>query len=57
MSHAPHHDDKGAAFTGLVAGLVFVAVICVSVVLLTNRKFEGHEAGAKPPAAGAPARH
>ena len=52
--HTPHHSDKGAAYTGLVAGLVAVMLIVYGIVLATNKKFQGHEAAAKP-AAGAPA--
>jgi hypothetical protein len=35
--------DTAAAFKGLLIGLVFVAVVVLSIVFLTNKKFEGHE--------------
>lgn len=43
--------DTAAAFKGLIIGAVFVAVVVVTITMLTNRKFEGHEA---TPAATAP---
>ena len=52
--HTPHHSDKGAAYTGLVAGIVAVMLIVYGIVLATNRSFRGHEPAATP-AAGAPA--
>jgi hypothetical protein len=54
MSHAVHHpEDKGAAFTGLIAGLVFVGAVMLGITLWTNAKFEGHKA--EKAAAEAPA--
>lgn len=35
--------DTAAAFRGLVAGLIGVAIVVLSLVYLTNKKFEGHE--------------
>ncbi len=31
---------------GLIFGAVFLLVVCYTIVLLTNRKFEGHAAAA-----------
>jgi hypothetical protein len=57
MSHDhAHHDHKGdakAAFTGLIGGAIVLLVIMYGIVLLTNKKFEGHSAAA--PAAATPA--
>jgi hypothetical protein len=47
-SHAGPSDQK-AAFTGLVVGLIFIAIVVVVITKLTNKKFEGH-AAAKPTA-------
>ncbi len=38
--------DTGAAFKGLILGAILVAVVVVTISMLTNRKFEGHEAAA-----------
>ncbi len=58
MSHAAHHpEDKGAAFTGLIGGAIFVGAICYGIVLWTNAKFEGHKAEKAPAAVAAPASH
>ena len=50
-----HHSggsDTGAAFAGLIGGGLFIGLILWGIVILTNRKFEGHAApGAKPAAA------
>jgi hypothetical protein len=35
--------DTAAAFKGLLLGAVFVAVVVVTITMLTNRKFAGHE--------------
>ncbi len=56
--HPPLPGDKPAGFIGLVAGALSIFVVIYTIVLLTNKKFEGHRAaGAQhsPPAAGAPA--
>jgi hypothetical protein len=43
-SHTPAHgSDKGAGFTGLIVGALFVGLILYSVVLLTNRHFAGEK--------------
>jgi hypothetical protein len=45
MSTAPMSGtDTRAAYKGLIIGFVFVAAVVVSIVYLTNRKFESHEA-------------
>jgi hypothetical protein len=38
--------DTAAAFRGLIIGLVALGVIVLTIVNLTNRKFEGHESPA-----------
>ena len=57
--HPPLPGDKPAGFIGLAAGAVSIFVIVYAIVLLTNKKFEGHRAaGAQhspAPAATAPA--
>lgn len=56
MSHAVHHpEDKGAAFTGLIGGLVFVGAVMVGITLWTNAKFAGHKAEKAATEAPAPA--
>jgi hypothetical protein len=35
--------DTAAAFKGLILGAVFVAIVVVTVTMLTNKKFESHE--------------
>jgi hypothetical protein len=42
--------DMRAAFTGLIVGAVALLIIVVGIVMLTNRKFDAHEA---TPGAGA----
>ncbi|MFN9214426.1 MAG: hypothetical protein ACK6C3_09065 [Gemmatimonadota bacterium] len=45
MSHAEHHpEDKGAAFAGLIGGMVFVGAVMLGITLWTNAKFAGHNA-------------
>lgn len=34
--------DMGAAFTGLIGGMIFLGAILYGVVQWTNAKFEGH---------------
>jgi glucose uptake protein GlcU len=47
-----------AAFTGLIGGVIALLLVVTGIVMLTNKKYEGHEAapaGAHAPAApGAP---
>jgi hypothetical protein len=35
--------DTAAAFRGLIIGFVAIAVIVLTIVFLTNRKFASHE--------------
>jgi hypothetical protein len=35
--------DTAAAFKGLIIGAICIATVVLSLVYLTNRKFEGHE--------------
>jgi hypothetical protein len=55
MSAPPLKDDLRAGFTGLLVAAVLLLAAIVTIVHLTNLKFEGHAA----PAAGqqAPAGH
>jgi multisubunit Na+/H+ antiporter MnhB subunit len=46
MSGHSRPSDRGAAFTGLIVGTIFVIIVIVVINKLTNKKFEGHE-GAK----------
>jgi hypothetical protein len=43
-SHGP--SDRNAAFTGLILGAIFVAIVVVAISKLTSKKFEAHEAPA-----------
>jgi hypothetical protein len=43
----PHHSDMPAAFTGLVVGLVFLLIMVLTIVKLTNAKYARHEAAAE----------
>ena len=51
MAHHAHHDDKRAAFTGLIVTAVALFIIAFTIVKLTNAKFASHEAGGAPAAA------
>ena len=56
MSSHPHHDvshDKGAAFTGLILGLVLLGGLMFGMVKWTNGRYAGHEGGEKPAAEAA----
>lgn len=35
--------DTAAHFKGLIVGAICIAAIVVATVILTNKKFEGHE--------------
>lgn len=35
--------DSAAAFKGLIIGAICIATVVLSIVFLTNRKFEAHE--------------
>jgi uncharacterized protein (DUF983 family) len=55
-----HHDaagDKAAAFVGLLGGMVLIGAMMYAMVLWTNSRFAGHEAGARPAAAAAAPAH
>jgi hypothetical protein len=41
--------DRKAAFTGLILGFIALAIVVVTIVILTNLKFARHE-GAAPTA-------
>jgi hypothetical protein len=45
--HAHHESDKGAAYTGLIVGLIALLVMCTTIVKLTNAKYAKHEAAAE----------
>ena len=45
-AHHPAGSDKGAAYVGLVSGLVFLIVVVFSIVTWTNGKY-AHEGGEK----------
>ncbi len=49
MSAHSGPSDRGAAFTGLILGTIFIIIVVYVINQLTNKKFEGHEA-AKPTA-------
>lgn len=38
--------DTAAAFKGLIIGAILVAVVVVTISVLTTRNFESHEANA-----------
>lgn len=35
--------DTAAAFKGLIIGAICIAIVVLSLVYYTNKKFEGHE--------------
>ena len=47
--HHDHKADARAAFTGLIVGVIFLLAVVLTIVNLTNAKFDR----AHPPAAGA----
>ena len=47
VAHVAHRSDMGAAFAGLVVGVVALLIIVSTIVVLTNR----HYAAEKPAAA------
>ena len=49
MSGHSAPSDRKAAFTGLILGVIALAVVVITISKLTSRKFEKHEA-AKPTA-------
>ncbi len=51
-----HHggSDMRAAFTGLIVGGIAILAVVMTIVVLTNRSFEGHGDAAAPAGAHAP---
>jgi len=49
MSQASHShgSDKGAAFAGLIGGVLFIAFVVVALVFWTNSRFDAHESEGK----------
>ena len=45
--HSHHGSDKGAAFTGLIGGVLFIGAILYGITMWTNAQFAGHEGGEK----------
>jgi hypothetical protein len=45
-----HGTDTGAAFAGLLFGIVFIGAILWGIVIWTNASFASHKAGAAPAA-------
>jgi hypothetical protein len=43
MSTTYHPEDRRAAFTGLIIGVVALIVLVVSIVKVTNARFASHE--------------
>ncbi|HYW51354.1 MAG TPA: hypothetical protein VE861_12150 [Gemmatimonadaceae bacterium] len=42
-THQPAPSDRKAAFTGLILGAVFVFIVLLITVKVTNASFAGHE--------------
>lgn len=36
--------DTAAYFKGLLVGAIFIGVVVVSITIMTNKKFDAHEA-------------
>lgn len=51
MSPHAHSSDRSAAYTGLILGAIALGITVYSIVLLTNKHFEGEggKAGATAP--------
>ncbi|HLA90624.1 MAG TPA: hypothetical protein VJL28_09350 [Gemmatimonadaceae bacterium] len=49
MSESHHASDRKAAFTGLILGVIALAIVLSTIVYLTNRHYAGKE-GARPAA-------
>ncbi|MCA0375148.1 MAG: hypothetical protein LCH84_05735 [Gemmatimonadetes bacterium] len=47
MAGHEQHSDKGAAFTGLIGGVIVIGAILYGITMWTNAKFAGHKAEAK----------
>jgi len=43
MSTTHHPEDRKAAFTGLIVGVIALLVIVTVIVKMTNAKFASHE--------------
>ena len=44
MSDQHHRSDRSAAFTGLILGAVAIGITVYSIVILTNKHFQGEAA-------------
>lgn len=53
MSGTAPHNDKPAAFKGMIITTLALVAMSYIIVLLTNRQFAGHAAGGAPAAAEA----
>ena len=53
MSEAHHARDRKAAYTGIIVGVIVLAIVLYGIVQLTNRLYAGPE-GAKPEAGSSP---
>ena len=57
---SPRPGDMGAGFVGLAVAVIFLLGTVLTIVELTNRKFEAHKASPTPtasPTSTAPAAH
>ena len=45
--HQQQGSDMGAAFLGLIGGVIFIGTVLYAVVIWTNTQFEGHTAEAQ----------
>ena len=43
MSATHHPEDRKAAFTGLIIGVIALIIVVMVIVKLTNAKFASHE--------------
>ena len=54
MAHsASHGSDKGAAFVGLIGGVLFIGAVVYAVSMWTSSRFEGHAEGGEHAAVSA----
>jgi len=49
--HQQQGSDMGAAFVGLIGGVIFIGTVLYAVVIWTNKQFESHKAEAQHSAA------
>ena len=49
MSAPPLREDKNAGLTGLLVALLFLALVVVSIVKMTNNHYAGERAHAEAP--------